>query len=164
MGLGVWPYALWYEFTFTEFAAHANVLHQAIDGRRLARCFTRSSSLLLSLGNTTSIPELLIGFSPISSPNQRSTRITSSSTFLAAFSVLEPCSDARYSHGGSTIMKVMYDIDTELRQDPFVVTAEEALEKMAFAAQPGRFMVDFFPVCEFAHWSDPFIVQHSSIH
>lgn len=52
-------------------------------------------------------------------------------------------------HGGSTIMKVMYDIDTELRQDPFVVTAEEALEKMAFAAQPGRFMVDFFPVLRY---------------
>ncbi|KAF8874752.1 cytochrome P450 [Infundibulicybe gibba] len=49
----------------------------------------------------------------------------------------------------ATIMKVTYGIDIREENDPYVETAEEAMEGMAKAAVPGTFLVDFIPILKY---------------
>lgn len=48
----------------------------------------------------------------------------------------------------STIVQVTYGIEVTSAQDEYVVIADEAVHKFNEALQPGRFLVDFFPLRE----------------
>ncbi|KJA17541.1 hypothetical protein HYPSUDRAFT_206134 [Hypholoma sublateritium FD-334 SS-4] len=47
-----------------------------------------------------------------------------------------------------SLLKAMYGIDLACEHDPMITTAEQAMEAAVFAAQPGNFLVDFFPILE----------------
>ena len=45
-------------------------------------------------------------------------------------------------------MKVAYGIDVKTEDDPYVETAEQALQAIAACANPGSFLVDVLPIRE----------------
>ena len=47
-------------------------------------------------------------------------------------------------------MRITYGIQTEESNDIYLKAAEEAAESMIQAGIPGRFIVDFIPLCEYA--------------
>ncbi|KAF8874751.1 cytochrome P450 [Infundibulicybe gibba] len=49
----------------------------------------------------------------------------------------------------ATIMKITYGINIEEENDPYVETAEDALDAMVKAGVPGAFLVDFIPILKY---------------
>jgi len=49
----------------------------------------------------------------------------------------------------STIMKIVYDIDVQDDDDPYIDLAEKALEASLQASQPGRFYVELLPILKY---------------
>lgn len=58
-----------------------------------------------------------------------------------------------YSLAGSEIMRTAYGIDVLPEDDPYVVTAEAALQALAASTNAGAYLVDTLPICE--HLSYP---------
>lgn len=51
---------------------------------------------------------------------------------------------------GDSIMAIAYGIETT-EDDPYVATAEHAMEAVNASLVPGAFLVDLFPICEFRY-------------
>ena len=51
----------------------------------------------------------------------------------------------------SVILSIAYGIDVQSADDPFVLTAEKALETVAIAGHPGSFLIDTFPLRAFSY-------------
>jgi len=49
----------------------------------------------------------------------------------------------------SVLMRITYGIQIEESDDIYINAAEEAAESMIQAGIPGRFIVDFIPLCEY---------------
>jgi hypothetical protein len=45
-----------------------------------------------------------------------------------------------------TIMKIMYGIDAQDKNDPYVLTSEKVVEALNVSMVPGKFLVDFMPL------------------
>ncbi|KAF8971248.1 cytochrome P450 [Flammula alnicola] len=46
------------------------------------------------------------------------------------------------------LLMAIYGIDVKEEHDPMITTAEQAMDAAVYAAQPGNFLVDFFPILE----------------
>lgn len=65
------------------------------------------------------------------------------------------------SNAASVIMGVVYGIKVSPQDDKYISVAETALDGMARAANPGAFLVDLIPSCEYT-CSPPYAeLQHS---
>lgn len=51
------------------------------------------------------------------------------------------------SLSGRVIMEVAYGIEVQEKNDPWIATAEHALEGATVTGIPGSFMVDIIPIC-----------------
>jgi cytochrome P450 len=49
---------------------------------------------------------------------------------------------------GRTIIKAVYGIDVKDEEDEFVRYPEAVVQNFNIVLMPGRFMIDFFPLCE----------------
>ena len=49
----------------------------------------------------------------------------------------------------ATVMKIVYGIDVQESDDPYILLAEESLEGFGQAATLGTFWVDFFPILKY---------------
>lgn len=56
-------------------------------------------------------------------------------------------------NAAAVIMKMAYGYTVSDHQDFFVDAAEETSRITGYAAQPGRWLVDYYPICQ----SDPFV-------
>ncbi|KAJ4485859.1 cytochrome P450 [Lentinula aciculospora] len=52
-------------------------------------------------------------------------------------------------HSASIIMNVTYGIEIQDKEDHYIIVAENALDGMAKAANPGAFLVDIFPILKY---------------
>lgn len=52
------------------------------------------------------------------------------------------------SLSGRVIMEVAYGIEVQEKNDPWIATAEHALEGATVTGIPGSFMVDIIPICQ----------------
>ena len=50
---------------------------------------------------------------------------------------------------GETIISVTYGIDVLPKNDPYIATAENAIQPLFIAAIPGTFLVDTFPLLKY---------------
>lgn len=53
------------------------------------------------------------------------------------------------SYSGSVILKVTYGYQTAPSDDPFLVLAKQVMAAFSRASQPGAWMVDLIPWCQF---------------
>lgn len=54
----------------------------------------------------------------------------------------------RTSLAGALVMDIVYGIDVQPEDDPYIDIAEKAMAGAAEASTPGAFLVDFLPICE----------------
>ena len=62
-------------------------------------------------------------------------------------------------------MKMAYGYDIRDENDFFIGVAEEAAQISGYALAPGRWMVDYFPLCEYFHSmsvASSFLIVHYS--
>ncbi|CAE6339186.1 unnamed protein product [Rhizoctonia solani] len=63
---------------------------------------------------------------------------------------------------GATVAKLTYGYDVKDGYDEYIDKAERTLGAFAYASTPGRFLVDYFPLCEFESLGDP-VIQYPQI-
>jgi hypothetical protein len=51
-----------------------------------------------------------------------------------------------HSLAGAEIIDIAYGIDVKPRDDPYIKTAEHALESVSAATNPGSYLVDVIPI------------------
>jgi hypothetical protein len=56
---------------------------------------------------------------------------------------------------GSTILDIAYGLDIQTTDDPYLKRAEECLQIIDKAGNPGSFLVDIMPAC--THYSFPLV-------
>ena len=60
-----------------------------------------------------------------------------------------PKKDGYHSMAAQIIIKIAYGIDVQSQDDPYIDSAEEALEAMAFGTTARAGFFDAFPICDF---------------
>ena len=64
-------------------------------------------------------------------------------------SFFQDADNLKISLFSATIVKIVYDIDIQESDDPYILVAEESIKGTHAAGIPGTFLVDLFPMLKF---------------
>lgn len=59
----------------------------------------------------------------------------------------EECSAQHFSSAGAIIVRIAYGYEAQHKEDPMIGLAESAMRTFTRLRDPGRYLVDFIPLC-----------------